>query len=58
MTFLNELMLHLTTIAAWVQTPDGTNMVAAAICLAALLGTTSRMCLVATLLLHLLLVVL
>lgn len=42
----------LATLHAWAQTPDGTNTIAAIICMLEILGLPSRLCLLLTLALH------
>jgi hypothetical protein len=56
MTYLTDFLIHLALVASWVQTPDGTNTLTAAICIAALTGASSRTCLLATLVMHMLLI--
>lgn len=47
------LLTYLPIIIAWVQSPIGTNALAAAIAFVALLGANTRVCLALTIALHL-----
>jgi len=55
---MNELITVLAIAAEWAQTVDGTNILFALICVAALTGTPARACVAITLMLHLLLILL
>ena len=53
MYLMIELYPFLALLAAWIQTPDGSNCAFALLCLLGLLGLPTRLCLSLTLLVHL-----
>jgi hypothetical protein len=56
MTNMNELITLLPLLAAWIGTADGTNALFALLCAGGLIGLPARLCIGATLLLHLALI--